>query len=412
MPSLPGLDPLGLANELPQAPLWDRAVLDALLRHIGADAAALCVLGEPPVTTLLDAARLDAAVQHDTFARDLAPVKRAAMAAHGVAVDTAVLGERAVRATAYHREFARPIGGRHSLMAFLSLRGRPFGTLMLGRCGSTFTDAEVAAVTTALPSLAVARASYRAPWMGGALPADDAPPWTRAARWLRGERVIERVGDGDAAVAVRDVGAYREMVASAAGRELVWTRASIAEPSRSGWFYVELLHLAAARARHRTRALFIGCGGGVGARRFAEVYPGMAIDVVELDPRVLDLARRWFALDEVPGVAAHVADGAAFVAAAAPATWDVVVVDAYDGVELAAPLASAGFFAALRRSLRPGGAAAFNVIGCLDGEGDVARVARGLQGELDDVRLVPVLDPGEAYAPSSLRNVVVIGSRA
>lgn len=409
MPSLTALDPLSLANELPSALAWDRAVLDALARSVGADAAALCVAGEAPVTLNVDAARLDAAVRGRLLLGELMPVKLAALAARGVAVDTSVLSERDVRATTYHRELARPVGGRHSLFGFLTLRGRLMGTLMLGRCGAAFSDADLSAVEAVLPSLSLARASYRAPWLGAPLPPpSERSVLTRVTDWLRDERVLERHGD----VTVRDVAGHREMVAfDDGGRELVWTRASLAEPSRSGWFYVELFHLAAARARHRGRALFIGCGGGVGVRRFAEVYPGLALDVVELDARVLDLASRWFGLGDIPGVTAHLADGAAFVASAAPATWDIAVIDAYDGVSLAAPLATEAFFFALRRSLRPGGAAAFNVIGALDGRGDVARVARCFKRAFGDVRLVPVLDPGEAYSPDARRNVVLLGSR-
>lgn len=412
MNPLSGFDPVGLAHEIASAPAWDRAVFDALQRALGFDAAFLAVKGEAPSTVNVDAARLDAAVQRVDYAAEIAPWKQAALRARGVAVDTALFGERAVRSMRYHRDFARPVGGRHTLMGFLSVRGVPLGALMLGRGGSSFTDAEVDAVASMLPRVAVARASYRAPWQGGPLPDApvDASPWTRASQWLRGERPVARVGDDDAAVVVRDREGYREMVATSPDASLVWTRASLAEPSRSGWFYVELFHLAAARARHRGRALFLGCGGGVGVRRFAEVYPGMQLDVVECDARVLDLARRWFALDAVPHVTTHVAEGAAFVADAPPATWDVVVVDAYDGSTLAAPLARPAFFTALRRSLRAGGAAAYNVIGDLDGGGDVDRVAEEFRRVFRDVRLVPVLDPGEAYDASSRRNVVVLGA--
>ena len=115
-----------------------------------------------------------------------------------MAVDTSVLGEPAVRRFAYHRDFAAPIKGRHTLLAFLSVRGRPIGGLMLGRTGTTFSDADIAAVESLLPSLSIARASFRLPWEGGALPT---PP----RRWLdglRGPRVLET--SHDAAISVRD----------------------------------------------------------------------------------------------------------------------------------------------------------------------------------------------------------------
>ena len=181
--------------------------------------------------------------------------------------------------------------------------------------------------------------------------------------------------------------------ASAAG-ELVWSRVDRHEPTRSGWFYVELFHLAAARARTRTRALFIGCGAGVALRQFAEVYPGMAIDVVESDPRVVELAQRWFALGSIPNVSVHFADGAAFMREATDTSWDVVIVDAYDATELGAGLAGRPFFADVRRVLRPGGCLGFNVIGTLAGAGAVQEIERAARSALGDVRPRPSVGPG------------------
>lgn len=404
-------DPIALANEVPDAATFDRAVLAAFERSVGFDAAFFAIRGEPPTTVNVDAKKLEAAIARVDYADEIAPMKATALARRGVAVDTQVLGEQRVRALQYHRHFAAPIGGRHSLLALLTVRGVPTGSLMLGRCGSTFSGEHLALVEGLLPRLAIARASFRLPWWGGPLPTPRSSATTRLAGWLRGERAREHLADKSPEIVVRDRAGYREMVASDGRGELVWSRAALDEPERSGWFYIDLLHLAAVRAPSQRRILFIGSGGGVSVRQFARVYSGARLDVVDPDERVIVLARRWFGLDSVPNLTVTVDDGAGFLRRAPNETWDAIIVDAYDGSELAAPLASRTFFADVRRALRPGGGLAFNVIGSLGGSSEVQPIERAARAERLDVRLVPVLDPGEAYSPTSVRNIVLLGRR-
>ncbi len=403
-------DPLALAAEAPEAASFEHLALDALDRALGFDAAFFAVLGATPTTRAVDPRRLERAFAEHTYDHELAPLKASAMARRGVVVDTAVFGARAVERKRYHRDFARPVGGRHTLMAYLAVRGRPLGAVMLGRSGSAFTDDEVRAIEGLLPSLALARASYALPWISEPL----APPrgaLERAFAWAQGDRVLaERRGDGPPLV-VRDRAGERQMVARSVDRESIWSRARLDAPSRSGWFYVDLFHLAASRARARRSALFIGSGGGVALRQFAEVYPGIALDVVESDPRVLELARDWFGLASIPGLSVHVDDGVAFVARAPAATWDVVVVDAFDADGIPPGMDAKAFFRDVARVLRPGGAVAFNAIGALSGRGTVRAIERAMRASIPDVRLVPVLDPGEAFDRSAIRNVVLVGAR-
>lgn len=405
-------DPIALANEVPDQATFDRVVLDLLAQRIGFDAAFFAVKGEPAATVNVDAHKLEAAMVSVDYADEIAPIKKAALARRGVAVDTQVLGEQRVRALSYHRDFAVPVGGKHSMLAFPSIRGAPVGGLMLGRCGSMFSDGQVSQIAALLPALAVARASYRAPWRGGTLPAPGIIPMTRRLTgWLRGEQIHERLDDREPVLVVRDRGGYREMVAYDGQGELVWSRAALDEPERSGWFYIDLLHLAAVRAPSQRRVLFIGSGGGVSVRQFARVYPGASLDVVESDARVVYLARRWFGFDEIPNLSLILGDGAAYLRAAPSETWDAIIVDAFDGSALATSFGSRAFFAHVRRALRPGGGLAFNLIGALGGHGEVQRIEQLARASRLDVRLVPVLDPGELYSPTAIRNIVLVARR-
>jgi spermine/spermidine synthase len=382
--------------------------LELLSREIGADAAFFSVKGEEAAANVIgiDAVSMARAVRRgNEYELELMPVMRAALAARGVAVDTDVLGESAVRRTKYFREVAARVKGRHSLLAYLSWRGQTRAAIMLGRSGVGFSPSELARVEAILPELAAARASYGWPFAEAAL----RPPAQTGliARFASKQRLLAAVATPRGRLGVRDRNGFREMVALEGERELVWTRAKLSQPSESGFPYVELFHVAAALAPQRRRALFIGAGGAVAVRQFARTYPGIAIDLVEIEPRVIELAREWFGLASIPGVTLHVADGVEFVQRASSARWDVIIVDAYaDGFVEA--FGSRPFFAAARRCLTARGTIALNLIDRLDETGGISAILAASASELAAPRILPVIDPEQAYDASALRNVVII----
>lgn len=399
-----------LAQTSHSARAFEASVLAALEREIGADVAFFVVRGregEPTVRGLEPRVIAQALAGGGVYERELLLVKEAALRARGVAVDTAVLGERRVRESAYFRDIAEPVGGRHSLLAYLSWRSRPFAAVMLGRTGAAFTEGDVRRVERLVPGLSVARAAFGLPAPNAALPLPAPRGWLERIGW-GGTRIRASERSGDGGLSIRDRDGFREMVATEGGQELVWTRAALEDGARSGWPYVDLFHVALGLARGRSSALFVGCGGGVAVRQFARCYPGIRIELVERDARVIELARTWFDLGRVSELTVHIADGAEFVAQARPGSWDVAVIDAFDARRLVQEVTEPSFFHALERGLRPGGALAFNMIGSLAGNDAVARVARAIGAVFEDVRLLPVVSLDERYAPETLRNVVIV----
>lgn len=73
------------------------------------------------------------------------------------------------------------------------------------------------------------------------------------------------------------------------------------------------------------RVLFIGGGGFTGPKRFARSYD-LDVDVVEIDPVVVDVAREYFGVDDAFDI--FVEDGRAYLRES-NVTYDVIVVDAY-----------------------------------------------------------------------------------
>jgi spermidine synthase len=405
------VDLVGLANECETVDSFEARVLETLGRAIGFDAALFMVRGHEQVASRLglsDAAFSRLAARGATYAEELMPVKRAALAARGVAIDTEICGVASVRRTRYFRDMAREVGGEHTLMAYVPWRGRIEAAVMLGRGGRGFSTRDVRLMESLLPTLGVARATYGWPKVPAPLPAEPKPGLLRRLGIGDDARVLASVSTSDGTIVVRDRAGYREMVATNGTSALVWTRVALDDSMRSGWPYVDLLHLAPTLAARRSRALFIGSGGAVGLRQFASAYPGMAIDLVESEAAVIELAREWFGLGEIPGVDVHVADGAAFVKAAAAGTWDVIVVDAYGASPRGNVFAEGEVTRELRRVLRTGGAVAWNVIGTLAGDGAVQDLAAAARRAFGTVRIVPVVELDERYAAEALRNVVVV----
>src|SRR5262249_25063739 len=127
--SVHAMDPIAAAQEATNAGEFERLVLDGLARAIGAEAAFFAT-GKAATTTLIEREALERAFGDPQLGREMVALDRAAAARRGVCVDTDVLGE-ARKQTTYFRRYAAPLGGKHSLFATLTVRGAPYGKVML-----------------------------------------------------------------------------------------------------------------------------------------------------------------------------------------------------------------------------------------------------------------------------------------
>ena len=118
-----------------------------------------------------------------------------------------------------------------------------------------------------------------------------------------------------------------------------------------------------------SRYLFLGGGAYTLPRRVAERDRRAPIDVVELDPEVTAIARKFFGLNQALAVRPIHGDARAFLHQASGGAYDRVYVDVYGGDErLPHSLVTREAIASLADILAPGGVAAMNVIGMAVGE--------------------------------------------
>jgi spermidine synthase len=135
---------------------------------------------------------------------------------------------------------------------------------------------------------------------------------------------------------------------------------SLSDPAAVPMEYVRYAALGLLYVAHPKRALVVGLGGGTFPALLRRALPDLRIDAVEIDPAVIDAAKKFFAVREDARYVIHLGDGRAFVEHA-KTRWDLVLLDAYGGDGVPAPLATREFFAAVRARLAPGGAVVANL---------------------------------------------------
>jgi spermidine synthase len=109
------------------------------------------------------------------------------------------------------------------------------------------------------------------------------------------------------------------------------------------------------------RVAILGLAGGTAARQYDAAFgQSLAVTGVEIDPAILDLAHRYFHLDE-PNVHAVVQDARYWLATQPPAArYDVIVMDAYQQPYIPFHLTTEEFFRLAERHLAPGGVVVVN----------------------------------------------------
>lgn len=140
-----------------------------------------------------------------------------------------------------------------------------------------------------------------------------------------------------------------------------------------------------------------------------------SIDVVEIDPAIVDIAREHFFLDELECVhGSHgtgrlgvlVADGADVLRGAQPGAYDVVVNDSFSGTDLTDSLLSPELLEAAKCAMAEGGLYVVNAVA--ETPEEAAPFARLLRATFAHVYLLPC--PDEEFDGSS--NNLLIASDA
>ncbi|MBI3936530.1 MAG: fused MFS/spermidine synthase [Betaproteobacteria bacterium] len=108
------------------------------------------------------------------------------------------------------------------------------------------------------------------------------------------------------------------------------------------------------------RAAFVGLGGGRTASYLIRHFPGLKLEVAELDPEVIRLAKKHFAVQESDRLRIIPEDGRVFLTRSRQ-KYDIVFLDAYRGPFVPFHLLTREFFELIKKKLKPGGVVVQNV---------------------------------------------------
>lgn len=145
-------------------------------------------------------------------------------------------------------------------------------------------------------------------------------------------------------------------------------------PDRLVLSYVQQLQRWNCLAAKPENIVILGGGAATLARAARITSPKAKIKVVELDPAVLDISRRWLSLPQSRQIRYFEEDGRAFLKRDKEPI-DLLIVDTFSRGQVPAHLLSAEFFALARSRLSGRGLLAMNVLASPDSEFTASLVA-------------------------------------
>lgn len=134
----------------------------------------------------------------------------------------------------------------------------------------------------------------------------------------------------------------------------------LGDPDHLGLPYSRVALAGLALCETPRRILVVGLGGGTLPAFLHKHYPDATIDVAEIDPDVVFVAKQFFGFREDERMRVHVADGRAFIEGVRQ-PYDAILLDAFGADSVPAHLTTQEFLRAVRRAVTPGGVVVGNV---------------------------------------------------
>jgi len=269
------------------------------------------------------------------------------------------------------------------------------------------------ALVAAAGALAAAKA-LSPPSSGGRLSGAEAQNWSPVYR-LRGEDAGPRASqEGFRVRFTKDTRYHRLAVVDDRDSRFLRFDSSfqsgmfLGRPYATRFGYTDFFELGFAYRPEARSVLFLGLGGGSAPKRIWRDFPGTQSQVVELDPAVAQVARRWFALPESPRLRVSVSDARSWLDRH-DERFDLVAVDTFFSDGIPFHLTTREFVERLHSRLAPGGVVLVNVIGAL--MGDESKLLRSLYRTYREVFPTVTLHPvwsRSGLDATQVRNVILV----
>ena len=159
------------------------------------------------------------------------------------------------------------------------------------------------------------------------------------------------------------------------------------------------------------KILIIGLGGGSIPKKLQKEFPSLEIDVVEIDPEVIQIAKSHFNVREGKNLRLHAQDGRIFLTRSAN-QYDIIMLDAYYSDAMPFHLATKEFFELAQKKLTPNGIIVANLISAVTGpSGKIARAFVKTQRRVFPQTYVFAARRPDNVSVETIQNVIVIATK-
>jgi len=170
------------------------------------------------------------------------------------------------------------------------------------------------------------------------------------------------------------------------------SKVKVGDPDWLELRYTRVMPVALAAVEEPNRILIVGLGGGSIPNFLHKYYPDTQIDVVDIDPLVVEVAKKYFGFREDKTLRAHVADGRAFIEKCEK-PYDVIFLDAYGSENIPYALATREFLQAVRKAVTPKGVVVTN-LWCRSSNRLYDSMVRTYIDVFDEVHVVDIRNSG------------------
>ena len=184
------------------------------------------------------------------------------------------------------------------------------------------------------------------------------------------------------------------------------------DPTSLELLYSRFTSLGLVLRPDAAKALIIGLGGGSMAKKYHQEFPEIEIDSIEIDPDVVEVARKFFHFQEDSCQRVHGGDGREFLTRADD-RFDLILLDAYYADNMPFHLVTREFFDTARRKMTAEGVLVINLIGSLRGpdSATIRAAIKTLSSVFPQVYIFSTFG-NRGHVLSEIQNVVVLASKA
>jgi len=186
---------------------------------------------------------------------------------------------------------------------------------------------------------------------------------------------------------------------------------NLKDPTGLRLIYSRYTSLAFALRPDAKKMLLIGLGGGSIPKKLQKEFPNLEMDVVEIDPEVIQIAKNHFNVREGKNLRLHAQDGRLFLNRSAN-QYDIIMIDAYYSDAMPFHLATKEFFELAQRKLTPNGIIVANLISAVTGpSGKIARAFIKTQRPIFPQIYIFAARRPDNVSVQSIQNVIIIATR-